>query len=146
MFESLNVTGEPLTAFETFIPRVVESVTIDKYKNSDSKKHIDKITNYLYKFSDKDKNKKTSELIIPFALCENGKKLGRSLNEQRIFLRETYTTSKSLQEKELFTKRFSDFPITLILYGNIIQIVILIICFILSILMMINIFHFVIIA
>ena len=37
MFESLNTTGEPLTVFETFRPKVIQAEGLDKYENSDSK-------------------------------------------------------------------------------------------------------------
>ena len=34
IFESLNTTGEPLTAFETFLPRVVMAEKIQDYQDS----------------------------------------------------------------------------------------------------------------
>ncbi|MEN9251556.1 MAG: DUF262 domain-containing protein, partial [Thermostichales cyanobacterium BF3_bins_165] len=43
MFQSLNATGTPLTAFETFKPLVVNDVesTGNRYKGSSSEKHLD---------------------------------------------------------------------------------------------------------
>lgn len=37
IFESLNTTGEPLTAFETFKPRVVSAVGLENYSESEEK-------------------------------------------------------------------------------------------------------------
>ena len=40
MFESLNTTGEELTIFETFRPRVIETERLDKYEKSDSREYM----------------------------------------------------------------------------------------------------------
>ena len=47
MFESLNTTGELLTAFETFTPRVIQGETLEKYEGSPSYKRMVEIETYL---------------------------------------------------------------------------------------------------
>jgi hypothetical protein len=46
MFDSLNTTGDPLTAFETFKPKVVEHIGLEKYFDSYSKKNMEQVENY----------------------------------------------------------------------------------------------------
>ena len=76
MFESLNTTGEPLTVLETFRPKVIESEELDKYENSDSRKYMRTIEEYLGQFNvAKKRQDETSKLLTSFALAESGKKL-----------------------------------------------------------------------
>ena len=49
MFEALNTTGKPLTAFETFKPKVIEREELSKYKETESYKWMTKIEEYLNK-------------------------------------------------------------------------------------------------
>ena len=91
MFESLNTTGELLTAFETFTPRVIQGETLGKYRGSPSYKRIVEIETYLSRFgSGRSKEKATSEMLIAFALAETGFKLGNNLDDQRRYLRGEY--------------------------------------------------------
>ena len=91
MFEALNTTGEPLTAFETFKPKVIEFETISKYEHSPCYKWITQIEDYLgrYRRAD-DKQRATSEMLVPFALAETGRKLQKKLNDQRRYLRDEF--------------------------------------------------------
>ena len=54
MFEALNTTGEPLTAFETFKPKVIEAETIQDYERSPSRQSIKRIEDYLDKYQKAD--------------------------------------------------------------------------------------------
>lgn len=88
MFEALNTTGEPLTAFETFEPKVIETEGLSSYQTSPSYAQIERAKNYLNRHKKADaKQKATSKLLIPFALAETGDKLGSKLVEQRRYLR-----------------------------------------------------------
>lgn len=110
MFESLNTTGEPLTAFETFKPRVIYSEKLEKYKDSESYQYIDSIESYLESFSrPKDKQDSTSRLIIYFALAETGDKLSLRLSDQRKFLRDHYekTNDEDPDHKEKVVRNLS---------------------------------------
>lgn len=96
MFESLNTTGELLTAFETFTPRVIQGETLAKYEGSPSYKWVVEIETYLSRFgSGKKKETATSEMLIAFALAETGYKLGNNLADQRRYLRREYDDPRS---------------------------------------------------
>ena len=91
MFEALNTTGEPLTAFETFKPRVIETEKLEKYETSPSRPYMTRVQDYLDQFRKADERQQaTSDFLIPFALFETGDKLQRRLNEQRRYLRDQY--------------------------------------------------------
>jgi Protein of unknown function DUF262 len=80
MFEALNTTGEPLTAFETLKPRIIEEETLTNYEQSASRQHVRAIEEYLDKFKKaEEKQTATSELLVPFALAETGLKLQKRL-------------------------------------------------------------------
>ena len=105
MFEALNTTGEPLTAFETFKPKVIEAeFKFDqKYTLSPSYKFIKKIEEYLDQYTKADsKQKATREMLVPFALAETGKKLERKLNDQRRYLRDEF---KNLPDSDDMSKK-----------------------------------------
>jgi hypothetical protein len=107
MFEALNTTGEPLTAFETFKPKVIDSETLAKYEHSPSKKSVDAIESYLDRFKKADdKQRATSEMLVPFALAETGTKLQKKLNDQRRYLRDEYdalTKAGDIAKNRAFT-------------------------------------------
>lgn len=91
MFEALNTTGEPLTAFETFKPKIIETEGLAGYEGSSVHKNVIRIENYLETFKKADERQKaTSELLIPMALAETGYKLQKNLSDQRRYLREYF--------------------------------------------------------
>jgi len=95
MFEALNTTGEPLTAFETFKPKVIEAEGLEEYENSPSHKNIKNVELYLSRFKEADrKQKATGELLIPFALAQSGEKLKSGLNSQRQYLSKEFDRFK----------------------------------------------------
>lgn len=85
MFDSLNTSGELLTAYETFKAKYIN--TTENYNNSVYQKLFGEIDQYLNK-SDKNKKKNaTDNLIISFARETFGSlTIGKSLNSQRAFL------------------------------------------------------------
>jgi len=100
MFEALNTTGEPLTAFETFKPKVIEAEGLDNYQASSSYKGVIRIEDYLDTFKKADdRQRATSELLIPFALAETGDKLQKNLSDQRRYLRDYFDKLPSLDDK-----------------------------------------------
>jgi uncharacterized protein with ParB-like and HNH nuclease domain len=106
MFESLNTTGEPLTAFETFKPRVISSEGLEHFEHSDSYSSILSIEKYLESFGKSDeKQDATSRLIVAFALAESGDKLSKRLSDQRRFLRDGY--EKKVSEPQLYKQNFT---------------------------------------
>jgi len=104
MFDSLNTTGDPLTAFETFKPYVVQYESLERYEISDSKIYMDKIEDFLQE-NPRSRNSITSRLITAFALSENGEKLSNKLRDQRIFLRGLWNESN---DKKGFVKNLAD--------------------------------------
>ena len=103
MFEALNTTGEPLTAFETFKPKVIESEKLEKYEHSPSHQSITQIEEYLDRYSRADdKQRATSEMLLPFALAETGFKLQKKLNSQRRYLRKQFDSLDATKEKQAF--------------------------------------------
>jgi len=91
VFESLNTTGEPLTAFETFKPKVVSAETLEKYEHSPSRKLLDEVSNYLSESKvGEPLQAATRELLIFFAAAETGAKLSKRLADQRRYLKEEF--------------------------------------------------------
>lgn len=91
VFESLNTTGEPLTAFETFKPRVVNAETLARYENSEARKHIDDVASYLATFRVGDELQVgTRDLLTYFAAAETGAKLSKRLADQRRYLKDEF--------------------------------------------------------
>jgi len=102
MFESLNTTGEPLTAFETFRPKVIQTVGQDGFRRSRSETFLAHAEDYLHKFKTaQERQRATNDLLIPFALAESGRRLSRRPSEQRSYLRLRYDGLTSL-ERESF--------------------------------------------
>ena len=106
LFESLNTTGLALTAYETFKPEIVKFETIEQFERSESKKHTDVVDRFLVSLTKtNEKAKTTAEMLVSFALAENGKTLGKSLREQREYLRNRYNNELSAgTEKREFTR------------------------------------------
>jgi hypothetical protein len=100
MFEALNTTGEPLTAFETFKPKVIEAEGLHNYQASSSYKSVIRIEDYLDTFKKADdRQRATSDLLIPFALAETGDKLQKNLSDQRRYLRDYFDKLPMLDDK-----------------------------------------------
>lgn len=100
MFEALNTTGEPLTAFETFKPNIIDAEGLTNYQESISFKNVSRIESYLDQFKKADERQKaTSELLIPYALAETGDRLQKALGDQRRYLRDYFKNLKTLDEK-----------------------------------------------
>jgi len=91
MFESLNTTGEPLTAFETFKPRVIHFEGLERYEKTTSYEYMQAAEAYLEGFTKTDdKQDATSRLIVAFASAERGEKLSKRLSDQRRFFKECF--------------------------------------------------------
>lgn len=88
MFDALNTTGQPLTAFETFKPIVIEHVGLAHYRDSDEFKLIQEIDEL---FKEGDKNKQTEKFVIHAALLERGRKESKRLAKQRDWLKSHFT-------------------------------------------------------
>ena len=108
MFESLNTTGEPLTAFETFRPKVIEAEGLSAYRDSASRQYMKPIEEHLEQFDKaQDRHTETSRLLTPFALAETGEKLSRRHSDQRRYLRKQYDELETIDEKRKFVQHLS---------------------------------------
>ena len=106
IFQSLNTTGNPLTAIETFKPEVVRVEGWKRYnQQGSSKKHLDRVEK-LWGDKDKpeDRKKLTSNLVISFALAESGEKIPADFGKQRKYLRDQYLDLKDVDKRRLFTR------------------------------------------
>ncbi|MFQ3666888.1 MAG: DUF262 domain-containing HNH endonuclease family protein [Sphingomonadaceae bacterium] len=100
MFEALNTTGEPLTAYETFRPKVIEAETLEQFEHSPSHQGLTRIDRHLGAFKKADERQRaTAEMLIPFALAETGDKLPKNLSDQRRYLRDTFDKLQTIDEK-----------------------------------------------
>jgi len=110
IFESLNTTGEPLTAFETFLPRVVMSEGVREYRDSKAYGHMVAVQNYLNRYGVGDKlQNATRDLLVTFALAETGKKLSKRLPDQRAYMKDTFDRHKdSVDGRNGYLRHFSD--------------------------------------
>lgn len=110
MFEALNTTGEPLTAFETFKPKLIEAEGMANYEMSPSFGYVAEIEAYFENFKKaEEKQKATSEMLVPFALAETGEKLQKRLTDQRRYLRDQFESVdlKRIEDKRAFVQRLS---------------------------------------
>jgi len=110
VFESLNTTGEPLTAFETFKPRVVSAEGIERYEQSICRAHLTDVSNYLSTFKVGDSlQAATRDLLIYFASAETGFKLSKRLADQRRYMKTEFERYESDSVKRVeFVRHLRD--------------------------------------
>ncbi|WP_285184542.1 DUF262 domain-containing HNH endonuclease family protein [Rhodococcus sp. MEB041] len=110
IFESLNTTGEPLTAFETFLPRVVMAEGLGEYQNSAAHLHISAVQTYLSQFAVGDRlQTATRDLLVTFALAESGAKLSKRLADQRGYMKDSFEHTKGVAEnRRAFLRHLRD--------------------------------------
>lgn len=119
MFQSLNATGTPLTAIETFKPLVVNIAdSKDKgFKNSSFDESFTKVEDLTERLqSAASKNKRTNEYLTLFSLVYEGKSLSKQFSIQRKWLIEKFekdcSTKKDkeplLSDQEYFIRQMGD--------------------------------------
>jgi hypothetical protein len=100
MFEALNTTGEPLTAYETFRPKAIQYFHKLKEKDIHDKEqkgreYLNIIDGYLNSISNAtEKNDATKKLIDTFSYALTGKIAGTHISQQRRFLIDSFSVSK----------------------------------------------------
>lgn len=113
MFQSLNATGTPLTAIETFKPTVVNTVDGEegyKFKESVSDKSFKKIEIFLSGTTNAaQKNKRTNDYLTSFFIAYDGRTISTHFSYQRKALNNVYETLASFKEKELFIKKMGNY-------------------------------------
>jgi len=111
MFQSLNATGTPLTAFETFKPLVVNFAEASNscFKGSNSEKYLEPADKLLSSTkSASNKNKLTNDFLTLFALTNDGSALSKQFSAQRRWLNSGYEKCSFIQDKEEFVRRIGD--------------------------------------
>lgn len=94
IFDSLNTTGEPLTAIETFKPQVIKYTQGEhKYRGSESEIMLVDIESYVNSKDGEQRRKRVQDLVISYALYYSGDKLSKSLDAQRRKLRNDYESA-----------------------------------------------------
>ncbi len=113
MFQSLNATGTPLTAIETFKPTIVN--TIDRagrqFKDSNSDKSFKKIEDFLSEATTaQQKNKRTNDYLTSFFVAYDGRTMSTHFSYQRKALNEAYNSLESNSiAQENFIKRMGNY-------------------------------------
>lgn len=105
MFQSLNATGTPLTAIETFKPTVVTTVDnlSGQFKDSDSDISFKKVESFLSEATTaQQKNKRTNDFLTSFFVSFDGRTMSTHFSYQRKVLDGVYGQCGSLVDKEAF--------------------------------------------
>lgn len=103
VFESLNATGEPLTAIETFKPKLIGVVNAlenhkEGFNSSSTKAYFSTVEVYIGNKGEEEKQAITQNLLISFGLLYSGETIGKNLSVQRKYLRDQVEKLKSEQE------------------------------------------------
>ena len=113
MFQSLNATGTPLTAIETFKPTVVNTVDGEKghqFKDSDSDKSFKKVEDFLSDATTaQQKNKRTNDYLTSFFIAYDGRTMSTHFSYQRKVLNNAYDSMPTFEEKEHFIKKMGNY-------------------------------------
>lgn len=113
MFQSLNATGTPLTAIETFKPTVVNTVdgeTGHQFKDSESDKSFKKIESFLSDATTAaQKNKRTNDYLTSFFVAYDGRTMSTHFSYQRKALNNVYESLTSFPKKENFIKKMGNY-------------------------------------
>lgn len=115
MFQSLNATGTPLTAIETFRPLVVNTVekTFNhKFKDSDNDKYFKKVEDFLSdkgKADAQTKNRRTNDYLTSFFIAYKGITISTHFSLQRRELLDAYKALSDYNTKLEFIKRMGNY-------------------------------------
>lgn len=113
MFQSLNATGTPLTAIETFKPTVVNTVdgeTGHQFKDSDSDNSFKKVEKFLSEATTAaQKNKRTNDYLTSFFVAYDGRTMSTHFSYQRKVLNNVYESLTEFAAKENFVKKMGNY-------------------------------------
>lgn len=113
MFQSLNATGTPLTAIETFKPAVVNTVNEQpgmRFKDSDSDKYFKKIEDFLSETTTaQGKNRRTNDYLTSFFTSYDGNSISTHFSYQRKVLNRAYEDQSSFSDKEKLVRRMGNY-------------------------------------
>ncbi len=113
MFQSLNATGTPLTAIETFKPTIVNTVDGEsgkQFKDSDSDKFFKKVEDFLSDATTAaQKNKRTNDYLTSFFIAYDGRTMSTHFSYQRKILNSVYDSLHSFSDKEKFVIKMGNY-------------------------------------
>jgi hypothetical protein len=115
MFQSLNATGTPLTAIETFKPLVVnisnQKELLNGFKNSKNQVNFDKIEDlFKNKDSANKKNQLTNDFLASFAIVINGGKgMASHFSSQRKWLDDRFNELEPYLEQCRYIEYFGNY-------------------------------------
>lgn len=115
MFQSLNATGTPLTAIETFKPTIVNTIEKDptsgmQFKDSVSDVYFKKVEDFLSEATNaQQKNKRTNDYLTSFFITYDGRTMSTHFSYQRQVLDKVYNGMSALADKEQFVKRMGNY-------------------------------------
>jgi hypothetical protein len=103
VFQSLNATGTPLTAMETFKPTVMNLAEMhdEGYSGKPIENSFKAIDIFLSGSKKDKKDKNTNQLLTTFAHAYNGEKLARRFSVQRKWLEQHFATGQYAKEERL---------------------------------------------
>lgn len=111
MFQSLNASGTPLTAIETFKPLVVNYITQNgqNFKDTKSNEYFGKVDSLIGETGPAaKKNKLTDEYLTIFALIHDGHSLSSQFSRQRRYLNDRLRSFSGAAEREEFIRQMGD--------------------------------------
>ena len=113
IFDSLNTTGQPLTALETLKPRVMSLARQRRlpFNGSSAERSFTTIEEELQKGSEGrpgSKNTATKQLIVTFGLYLEGRRVGLDLSSQRQYLRNAFDRAANVAADEEFLRSLAD--------------------------------------
>ena len=109
IFDSLNTTGEPLTAIETFKPRVISfERELTGYKGSETEAHFNRLEANLSHIESDKRQTAIKELLVTFALYLEGYKLPLNLAAQRNYLRNVFEKPNNSDLKRQIVQSLAD--------------------------------------
>lgn len=112
MFQSLNATGTPLTAIETFKPAVVVETQEGEteFKGSANERGFSKVEELFKKsITAQQKSKLTNDFLTSFAISYDGSKLSSHFSHQRKWLDKHFKDLTNYNDKTAFIGFFGDY-------------------------------------
>jgi Protein of unknown function DUF262/Protein of unknown function (DUF1524) len=106
LFDSLNTTGEPLTAFETFVPLVVQAEGEKAYQSSPSYGDISLTSRLLGNAADV--QQQTQKMVTSFLLADAGLKVPNNHNSQRRELTQRYKSTENIDQQRAMTRQLAN--------------------------------------
>lgn len=112
MFQSLNATGTPLTAIETFKPTIVNTADNEggQFKDSVSDIAFKAVEEFLSEANTaQQKNKRTNDFLTSFFVAFDGRTISTHFSYQRKALHNCYTSISDFKGKEEFIVRMGNY-------------------------------------